>query len=122
MNSERDTKIEVQFRSLEDELATELRQVLPTAAEIGARLFTNSRFNPHGLLQGHLDPRAEKYLRLAEECLSLRERIGHSQEDSVSKRYMEACAEAADLSNEHRLGPRRLAARLLNWLRDANAQ
>ena len=90
-----------------------LRQVLRMADGSGADLFTNSRFNPHGLLEAHLLPEAEQFLALARECVALRERLGLTVNGSVGELYLRGCAEAADLADEHRCGPRRLAEWLL---------
>jgi hypothetical protein len=105
-------KLERQLAELEGQLLDHLRRVLPTAAETGANVFANSQFNPHGLLESHLLPEAERFLSLATDCVSLRDKLGLIGVGSVGELYLSCCAEGADLQNEHRRGPRRLA----EWL------
>jgi len=118
MNNKRTEKLNRQLVSTEDELRTQLLSVLPNAVESGADYFTNSAFNPHYLLSAHLQPDAEKFLRLAEECLSLRDQLHLVKEGSVGDLYLMACSESADLNNEHRRGPCKLAAWMMQELID----
>ena len=109
-------KLESQLAELEGQLLDQLRCVLPQATETGANIFTNSQFNPHGLLESHLLPEAEQFLSLATDCVSLREKLGLAGVGSVGELYLKCCAEGADLKNEHRRGPRRLAKSLYQEL------
>jgi hypothetical protein len=110
MNYKRTEKLNRQLSSTEDELRTQLLIVLPNAVESGVDYFTNSSFNPHKLPSVHMPPDAEKLLRLAEESLSIRDQLHLPKQGSVGDLYLLACSEAADLSNNHRRGPRKLAA------------
>lgn len=112
MNIKRNEKLNRQLASVEGDLRTQLLSVLPNAVESGADYFTNSAFNPHDLHSAHMQPDAEKFLLLAEESLSLRDQLHLPKQGSVGDLYLLACSEAADLNNEHRRGPRKLAA----WL------
>lgn len=112
MNIKRTEKLNRQLASTEGGLQTQLLIVLPNAVKSGADYFTNSAFNPQDLLSAHMQPDAEKFLRLAEESLALRDQLHLPRQGSVGDLYLMACSEAADLSNEHRRGPRKLAA----WL------
>jgi len=116
MKAKTEEKLERQLTELEAQLIDHLQRVLPEAAETGTDLFTNSQFNPHGLLEAHLLPDAEQFLALAIECVSLREQLGRTGGDSVGELYLKGCAESADLHNEHRRGPRRLAGWLFQEL------
>jgi len=118
MNNKRIEKLNKQLSSSEDDLRTQLLSVLPNAVVSGVDYFTNSSFNPHNLLSAHMQPDAEKYLRLAEESLSLRDQLLLPKQGSVGNLYLMACSEAADLNNEHRRGPRKLAAWLSQELID----
>jgi hypothetical protein len=110
MNSKRAEKLNRQLQTAEDSLRAKLLQVLPDAVESGANYFANSEFNPHDLLPTHMIADTEEFLQLAKESFSLREQLSLPTEDTVGEFYLSACAEAADLHNEHRRGPRRLAA------------
>jgi hypothetical protein len=110
MNLKRSEKLNRQLVATENFLRAQLLQVLPGAVKTGADYFTNSEFNPHDLLLSHLRPAAEEFLRLAKESLSFRDQLSLPKEGSVGDLYLSACAEAADLSNQHRRGPRKLAA------------
>jgi len=114
-------KLERELKNLETQLIDRLRQVLPRAAETGVNLFANSGFNPHNLLQGHLSAEAEEFLAMARKCIALRERLCLEVMGSVGELYLRGCSEGADLSNEHRRGPRRLAAWLLRELEGLTA-
>ena len=110
MNLKRTEILNRQLQTAEDSLRAKLLQVLPEAVESGADYFTNSEFNPHNLLPSHMIADTEVFLQLSKECLSLREQLSLPTEDTVGDYYLSACTEAADLNNEHRRGPRRLAA------------
>lgn len=109
MNDKQTEKMNSQLSSTEEDLRSLLLSVLPKAVESGTDYFTNSAFNPHGRLVSHMQPVAETLLQLAEESLSLRDKLHLVKEGSVGDLYIMACSEAADLSNEHRRGPRKLA-------------
>lgn len=104
--------------SIEKEIHRRLTEVLPLVVVDGRSLFTNRDFNPHGLLPAHYGNEPDELLDLCREAESLRRRQGIRDEAAPSALYLGACAEAANLDNHHRLGPRRLAARLLEALRD----
>lgn len=105
-------KAKGQLRLAENRLRSLLLRVLPRAVESGADYFTNSAFNPHGMRSSHMQPDAETLLQLAEESLALRDQLYLPKQGSVGELYLMACSEAADLSNERRRGPRKLAV----WL------
>jgi len=117
MKSKQEKKLNKQLASTEAELKEKLLNVLPSATETGADLFSNSQFNPHKLNPAHLLPEAEKFLTLAKESISLRNQLGLQVKGSVGDLYLNACAELADLKNQHRRGPRRLASWMLEEIK-----
>ncbi len=118
MNRKRRAKGENILRGAEAKLLEHLLRVLPAVVNTGEPLFTNSRFNPHGLLEGHLSKEAEALIDLSLACVEMRESLDLPVSGSVGKLFVEACEEAAS-SDEHRRGPRRLAAALFATLTDA---
>jgi hypothetical protein len=109
MNDKRAEKLNSQLIAAEKTLRIQLVRVLPVAVHSGVDYFTNSEFNPYNLRLEHLVSEAEDFLQLAKEALSIRDQLNLPKEGSVGNLYLKACSEAADLSNEHRRGPRKLA-------------
>ena len=109
-------KTEIRLRVLEAELVRELTAALPAATRNNSTFFFSSRYNPHALSAHMLSPQTEELVSKAEEILSLRKALLLPTESSMAYLFLEACAEISDLRNEQRLGPRRLAQRLLDRL------
>jgi len=103
------------LQSAENTLRDSLLEILPMAAETGEPLFTNSRFNPHGLPAHLLSKQAEALLEISLACVEMREALNLPVDGSIGNLYLLACEESAS-SNEHRRGPRKLAASLLEHL------
>lgn len=116
MKDARMAKLALQLSASEQALRGRLLALLPDAAESGALLFMNSEFNAFALPAHQLAAVAEELLSQAHACVSLRQQLSEPVEESVGWLYLQACKEAAS-SNEHRGGPRRLAAGLLEKLR-----
>ena len=114
MTTERETE---PLASIEDQIRRRLTDLLPSVVVDGRPIFTNRDFNPHGLSPAHYGGEPDELLELCRRAESLRTEQGVQDERSPSALYLAACAEAADLANHHRLGPRRLAERLLEALR-----
>lgn len=93
-----------------------LLAVLPEVMESGVSMFTNSHFNIHRLPTHLLSPQAEALIGSALACVEMRGALGLPVAGSVGRLFIDACEENAS-SNEHRLGPRRLAAALLARLK-----
>ena len=110
-------KQEARLASIETELHSRLESILSAVVE-GARttIFTNSEFNPHGLLAAHYNSESDDLLAMARQADQLRESLALPVEAGPGHLYIEACRELSDLGDDHRLGPRRLAARLLSAL------
>jgi hypothetical protein len=110
-------KLEGTLRSTEEELRRRLRSALPHVVDgYRSHLFCNSEFNPLELLEAHRDPESEVLLDLAKRTQRLRGQLGLVQSEGPGQLFIDACRESADLDDEHRLGPRRLAERLLRAL------
>jgi len=95
---------------IEDDIRRRLADVLPSVAVDGRPFLINRDFNPHGKGQDEL-------LEMCREAEELRRQHGIEDDDAPSALYLLACAEAANLNDHDRLGPRRLAKRLLEALR-----
>ena len=78
-------------------------------------IFTNSEFNPHGLLKNHYDDESDDLLSLARRAEKLRRALELPLEGPAHL-YLVACEDSSNLSDAHSLGPRRLAERILNDL------
>lgn len=117
MKPSRHAKQLEQLESLESELRGRLTAVLPRlAVRRRTLIFTNREFNPHALLAAHMDREAEVLLDLSRHVEQLRRELVLPLGEGPAHLYLAACEESADLSNPHRLGPRRLAERVLSAL------
>ncbi len=103
------------LREAEKNLRVSLMEMLPEVVASSEIIFFNSRFNPHGLAPHKLSPLGEALFESASACLELREALGLPAAGSVGELFFASCREAAS-DNPHRLGPRRLAAVLLERL------
>jgi hypothetical protein len=112
-----DDKEQRQLRHVEAKLLDRLRRLLPAVvAGRGTDVFINSEFDPHDYAAaGWRSSEPEELLRLAREAQALRRDLGMPN-DGPGYLFLQACAECADLGDHHRLGPRRLAERLLKEL------
>ena len=119
MKRSRQSEGESLLLSGEQHLRETLLEYLPGAAVSGSPIFTNSRFNPHQLPAHHLLEVAEAFLDMASACIEMRERLMLPADQSVGQLYIAACEEGAS-ANEHRRGPRRLAADLLKQLQEGS--
>lgn len=90
-------KFELEIDAAEKALREQLLRLLPGAAKSGANIFTTD------------------LLRVARECVYLRERQGVPVIGSVGYLFLAASEENAS-KDEHRRGPRRLAEALLAQL------
>jgi len=99
-------KKELLLKSIEDELSNELKPLLVSASESGADIFSLDNHNPNKEL-------VSKFISRSNRCLELREELGLESNDTIAYMYLQGHNEAADKNNEHRKGPRRLAAQLL---------
>ena len=115
MKRDRRTEQEGILRNAETNLRESLLEMLPIVAETGEQLFMNSRFNPHRLPTHNLSKQAEALLETSLACVEMREALNLPVAGTVGNLYLVACEESAS-SNEHRRGPRKLAAALLEHL------
>jgi hypothetical protein len=118
MKRNRRPKGEEILRGAENTLRESLMEILPEVVESGEQLFFNSQFNPHNLPPYHLSKRGEALLETSLACIEMRETLELPVEGSVGELFIASCKEAAS-SNEHRRGPRKLAAALLERLPNA---
>jgi hypothetical protein len=116
MKASRLSKLEAQLAAVETSLFNLLVQVLPRVAKSGEMLFFNSGFLPDTILPHWLPAESEELLSLAQDAMSLRDKVGLPVSGSVGQLYLSACSESVNDSNEHRRGPRQLAIWLLGEL------
>jgi hypothetical protein len=113
MKPSRVAKYEQQLTDAEEELRLQLSVVLPRVSSSGESLFTNSGNIPKDVLPHWLPPESEPLFALATECIERRQFLALPSEGSLAAAFLEACAEASQVSNPHRRGPRQLAVSLL---------
>jgi len=113
MKESRYDKLGVQLAATEVDLLDLLRRQLPHAVQFGGHLFVNSEFLPDYVPLHRVPPASEMILSLARDSLSLREQLQLPVEGTAAQMYLSACAEHMNIENEHRRGPRQLAAWLL---------
>lgn len=113
VNATRQTKLEAQLESTESELLELLAYALPHTAEHGDMLFFNSAFHPAYIRPHQINERNERLLSLADEAVTLREKLGLPASGSAGQLFLSACNEASNTANVHRRGPRQLATWLL---------
>ena len=118
MKRDRQSEGEQLLRAAEVTLRESLVEFLPTVVKSGEPLFTNSHYNPHKLLRHYFSNKAVALIDSSLACVEMREALGLAVAGSVGQLFIEACKESAS-SNEHRRGPRKLAAVLLASLNHA---
>lgn len=106
-----------ELNRLEHELAqrlcAELRQICDG---YNTGFFFTPEYNPHNFPDHFLSTTSEELLKIARETIKLRRLLVMPTDRCVGNFFEEACIESADLDNPHRLGPIRLAARLLSQI------
>ncbi len=117
MASTRLAKLEEKLGAAEDALRTRLLAVLPRVEGTGEMLFLNAKNMPGDYRSNWLPEESDELHDLAAQCVSLREQCALNDDLSIGNLFLAACREAADIENEHRRGPRRLAAWLLTEMR-----
>ena len=122
MKAQRQAALEKLLDSSEQDLASRLMQILPGVVSSGSMIFFPSDFRPESIRQHWVPAEAEELFESATQCLAMRERLGFNTNGSVGHLYLEACREAANDSDHNRLGPRRLAERLLQQIQQAQPQ
>lgn len=115
MKRDRQAEGEKLLQRAEDNLRESLIEILPEVVASGESIFFNSRFNPHGFAPHVLSRQGEALFQSASACLKVREALGLSSAGSVGELFLTCCREAAS-DNPQRLGPRRLAADLMERL------
>jgi len=110
------SKQRAQLDSIEAQLLRRLLDRLPAVvSERSALFFTTDEFNPFAL---QVPSASQELAELAREALALRAALGEPAEGSVGHLFRATLAEFADVNNHHRLGPGRLAERLLSTLQE----
>ena len=111
-------QFELELEIRDEELLSRLERALPRAAMSGETLFVNSSNVPGGHLLRWSSSDAEGIFQLALTCVELRDRLGLPRAPSLADEFLKSCTEAGDVANDHRRGPRRLAAALLEIARE----
>jgi len=117
MKTDRESKALQELEVSERELKQVLLTRLPAVVEGGFPLFEIDALAP-AVRSGRVHEESERLYRTAESCLRSRDRLQLPVAGSVGSLFIAACAEFCS-SGEHRRGPRKLAAALLEELRRA---
>jgi hypothetical protein len=115
MKRDRPAEAERHLKEAEDSLRAMLLEILPGVTTTGASVFVNSDFLPRGIPAHKISDEGEAIYQSTCMCLRLREVVGLPSEGTVGALFVASCSENAS-SNEHRLGPRRLAMSLMERL------
>jgi hypothetical protein len=109
--------VELKAKELElvRELVTELRNV---AAGYNTHFFDTPEHNPHDFPDHYFYKPSYELLNIARETIALRKLLVMPTDACAGRLFEAACIESADLDNPHRLGPIRLAARLLSEIEE----
>ncbi len=116
MKRDRRAEGEKILHNAEHSLREVLLEILPEVAISGEPLFTNLQFNSHALPAHLLSKQGEALFQSASACVEMREALELPVLGSVGQLFLDSCAESASES-EHRRGPRKLAAALLERLK-----
>jgi hypothetical protein len=108
--------------SSEQALVSRLLEILPGVVTSGSMMFFPAKFRPETIRPHWVPAEADELYESAIQSLALRERLGLDSSGSVGQLYLAACEEAANGSDHNRLGPRRLAERLLLQVQQAQSQ
>jgi hypothetical protein len=111
-------RAEIELQKLERELI-EVLQTLLVEVSSGQKpqCFNCKEFNPHGLGSSLFWPESSKLLELSQKTIELRELLSLPIDGCPAQLLISAFEEYSNLENAHRLGPRRLADRLLSDLK-----
>lgn len=110
-------RAEIELQTLESELKQRLiHELTEIASGRNTLFFFNDEHNPHDFPAHFLPEQSSELLMIARKSIELRKLLVMPTEQSVGQLFITACEENANLDNPHRLGPRRLAARLLSQI------
>ena len=106
-------KLWVKLERLESEFKKQLVIALEYAKnDSHSRFFQSEQHNPYKEMDGRTDKTTNELIDDANEILNLRRSIGESLHSEAAM-FISACSEFNAIDNEHRLGVRKLAAKLL---------
>ena len=110
-------EIELKTKELEliRQLVVELRKV---AGGYNTHFFYTPEHNPHDFPDHYFYKPSHDLLSIARETIALRKLLKMPTDVCAGRLLESACIESADLDNPHRLGPIRLAARLLSQIEE----
>lgn len=108
--------------SSEQGLSFRLLEILPGVVTSGSMMFFPAQFRPETIMPHWVPAEAEELYEAATQCLDLRGKLGVDSAGSVGQLYLATCEEAANGSDHNRLGPRRLAERLLLQVQQTQSQ
>ena len=112
-------RAEFELRAKEAELVRQLiAEFRKVAAGGNTHFFHTPEHDPHDFPDPFLYKPSYDLLNLARETIALRTLLVMPTDACVGQLLESACIESADLDNPHRLGPIRLAARLLSKIEE----
>ena len=102
---------------LEHRLRADLLPALRSCADrTNTNLFVSKRHMPPDWPPVAAGEETDSFLRQCDLILELYSRLGLDAKDSLASVFANACHESTAMSNHHRLGPQRLAEKLLSKL------
>ena len=112
-------RAEVELKEKEAELCRRLiAELRDVAAGCNTHFFQTPEHNPSNFPEHFLYKPSYDLLNLGRETIALRTLLVMPTDACAGRLLESACIESADLDNPHRLGPIRLAARLLSEIEE----
>jgi hypothetical protein len=112
-------RAELELKAKESELVRQLiAELRKVAAGRNTHFFHTPEHNPHNFRDHFFYKPSCNLLNLGRETIALRTLLVMPTDACVGRLLESACIESADLDNPHRLGPIRLAARLLSEIEE----
>jgi hypothetical protein len=108
-------ELKIKESELVRQLIVELRKV---ASGCNTHFFHTPEHNPHSFPDHFFYKPSYDLLNLGRETIALRTLLVMPTDTCAGRLLESACIESADLDNPHRLGPIRLAARLLSEIEE----
>ena len=112
-------RAEIELNALEHALIVRLcAELQEVSAGRNTHFFFTREHNPHEFPEHCLSKSSDELLEIARQTMELRKVLILPTDPCVGRLFEAACIESADLDNPHRLGPIRLASRLLSQIEE----
>lgn len=113
-------KLYSRLDALEDELRVRLVSHLNVAA-IGKNdlVFCTTDFNPYKELKNNIDSETDELIKLGDQILVLREKLGESSDGTIAERICWYCRQWGAIGEHRRKSTQRLAQEFIQEMADA---